>query len=464
MFETIKIKKGVDIPLAGHAKKERTEERAVADFAVKPTDFIGVVPKLLVAEGDAVKAGSPLFYDKNNESARFTAPVSGTVKAIVRGAKRAIQAVVVASDGKYESLPFEKGSAEDFTRQQIIDTMVASGLWTMVRQRPFGTIANVADTPKAIFVSCFDSAPLAADYDFALQGREAFFTSGVALLAKLSGGKLHLSYRKGQKLAQGKFPQNVEVHFFEGPHPAGNVGTQIAAIDPINKGEVVWVMTPEAVSNLGRLFSTGEYRPERCIAFAGPKAANPRYYHTIMGASVESMCKEQQIDASTTRLISGNVLSGTKIATDGYLGAFDSLLSAIPEGNYYDFMGWIAPGFRKFSLQRTFCSAFTAFCGHRKSDSEDCEKDSRYNMDTNFHGGPRPLVLTGNFEKVFPFKIYPLQLIKAAVIGDIDLMENLGIYEVEPEDFALCEFMDPSKTEIQTIIREALETIRKEAM
>lgn len=464
MSDIVKIKKGVDIPLIGHAKKERIEERVVAEYAVKPTDFIGVVPKLLVAEGDVVKAGTPLFYDKNNESARFTAPVSGTVKAIVRGAKRAIQAVVVASDGKYESLPFEKNDAEHLDRQQIIDAMVNSGLWTMMRQRPFGTIANVADTPKAIFVSCFDSSPLAADYDFALHGREVFFTNGIALLAKLSGGKLHLGFRKGQKLAQCKFPQNVEVHYFEGPHPAGNVGTQIAAIDPINKGEVVWVTTPEVVSNLGRLFTTGEYRPERCIAFAGPKAAHPRYYHTISGVLVSDMCEEQEIDAATTRLISGNVLSGTKISTDGYLGAFDSQLCAIPEGDYYDFMGWLAPGFKKFSLQRTFFSGFLAFIGHRDNDSVDAGRDTLYNMDTNYHGSPRPLVLTGNFEKVFPFKIYPLQLIKAAIIGDIDLMENLGIYEVEPEDFALCEFMDPSKTEIQTIIRHALETIRKEAM
>lgn len=463
MSNTIKIKKGVDIPLAGHAKMERIEQRTLAEYAVKPTDFIGVVPKMLVAEGEVVKAGSPLFYDKNNESARFTAPVSGIVKAIVRGAKRAIQAVVVASDGKYESLPFQKGTAESCSRQQIIDQMVQSGLWTMVRQRPFGTVAKTTDTPKAIFVSCFDSAPLAPDYDFAIQGREEFFTAGVNLLAKLSGGKLHLGFRNGQKLAQGKFAQNVEIHFFEGPHPAGNVGTQIAAVDPINKGEIVWTMTIESVTNLGRLFCTGEYRPERCVALAGPQVKKPCYYHTIMGVTLSEVCRKQQI-APNSRIISGNVLSGTKIAPDGYLGAFDSLVSAIPEGDYYDFMGWLAPGFHKFSLQRTFCSAFTAFCGKRKSDSVDSEKAGNYKFDTNFHGSPRPFVLSGNFEQVFPFKIYPLHLIKAAIIGDIDLMESLGIYEVEPEDFALCEFMDPSKNEIQTIIRQALENIRKEGM
>lgn len=464
MSNTIKIKKGVDIPLAGHAKMERKEMRSSVDYAVKPTDFIGVTPKLMVAEGDAVKAGSPLFFDKNNPDVRFTAPVSGTVKAIVRGEKRAIKAVVIASDGNFESLTFGKGSVQELSRQQIVDEMLECGMWSMMRQRPFGTIANHEATPKAIFVSCFDSAPLAPDYDFMLQGREEYFVNGINLLAKLSGGKLHLGARAGQKLAQGKFAQNVEVHYFDGPHPAGNIGTQIAAVDPINKGEVVWTMTAESVCTLGRLFAEGVYRPERCIAFAGPCAKHACYYSTISGVSVAEMCKEQGI-GSDCRIISGNVLSGTRIEADGFLGAFDSLISVISEGNYYTFMGWLAPGFNKFSLQRTFCSAFTALChcGKRK-DGEDSKKAQRYQIDTNFHGEWRPIVVTGNYEKVFPFKIYPLQLIKAAIVGDIDKMEALGIYEVEPEDFALCEFMDPSKTEIQTIIRQALETIRKEGI
>lgn len=464
MSNTIKIKKGVDIPVAGHAKMERRDARNIAEYAIKPTDFVGLTPKMMVAEGDVVKAGTALFYDKNNPSIHFTSPVSGTVKAIVRGAKRAIQAVVITSDGQKESLPFDKGTAESLSRQQIVDELLSSGMWTQLRQRPFGIVANPESTPKAVFISAFNSAPLAPDYDFCLQGHETDFQQGVNIVAKLSGGKTHIGFRAGQKLATLQFAPTVETHFFEGPHPAGNIGTQIAAIDPINKGDIVWTITAEAVANIGNLFATGQYRPERCVAFAGESAKNPCYYDLLCGACVADLCKEQGIDIAHTRLISGNVLSGVRIAPDGYVGCFDDVISAIPEGDYYSFMGWGAPNFKKFSLQGTFLSAFSAFCRGKRKDSVDSPKAKKYEIDTNMHGEWRPLVLNGNFEKVFPFKIYPLQLLKAAIVGDIDKMEALGIYEVEPEDFALCEFMDPSKTEIQTIIRQALENIRKEGI
>lgn len=458
MSDTINIKKGLDIPLSGKAQPMVSDARSTVDYAVKPVDYVGVTPKLLVAEGDVVKAGSPLFYDKNNTAAQFVSPVSGTVKAIVRGEKRALLAVVVSSDNKLESVPLTKADPATTSREQLKKMLIDNGLWPLLRRRPFGTIALETDVPKAIFVSCFDSAPLGPDFDFVMEGRDKDFIMGLQILARLTDGKVHLSFRPGQQLSNlAKGLPQVESHFIKGPHPAGNVGTQIAAISPINKGEVVWTLGPQDVAIIGHAFLTGEYRPEKVVAFVGPCATSPRYYRLFAGACVATICKEQLTSVDEVRLVSGNVLSGTQITPDGFLGAYDSLLCAIPEGDYYEFMGWMAPGFRKFSFSRTFLSGFFAKCHCHK-------KSPHYNIDTNLHGEPRPLVVTGNFEQVFPFKIYPLQLLKAAIIGDIDLMENLGIYEVEPEDFALCEFIDPSKTEIQSIIRQALENIRKEGM
>ena len=337
--------------------------------------------------------------------------------------------------------------------------MLQCGLWTMLRQRPFGTIANPDDKPKAIFVSAFDSAPLAPDYDFVLQGKETFFAKGIEALTQLTDGLVHVCFRPGQNLANiigegGHMgpPLRIVTHYIKGPHPSGNIGTQIAHIDPINKGEVVWTMNAQDVAVLGELVMTGVYHPEKVIAVAGPEIKDPHYYRIIAGASIEDIVANQiEGDMMNYRVISGNVLSGTQIEANGFVGAYDNMLTLLPEGDYYDFMGWLMPGFRKFSFSRTFFSGFMP-------------KMLNWKFDTNTHGDVRPLVFTGNFERVFPFDIYPTQLIKACIVGDIDLMENLGIYEVEPEDFALCEFIDTSKTDIQAIIREALEKLRKEAM
>lgn len=471
MSKVIKIKKGLDIPIRGVAQEMTSDVRSIVEYAVKPTDFVGVNPKLLVAEGDTVKAGTPLFQDKNNGSAKFVSPVSGTVKAVVRGAKRALLAVVVTSDGKNESVPMQKyGFSDKLNRDEVRRQMIETGLWTMIRRRPFGTVALEEDAPKAIFISCFDSAPLAADMDYVMQGRGDDLRMGLRVLLAISEGDLYLGARQGQQIEQvcsrlaadAEMVQRLKVNLFNGPHPAGNVGTQIAAISPINKGEVVWTVDIQDVASIGAAFRNGEYRPERIMAFAGPCASSPRYYKMIAGANIASLYKEQcsAYTDSDVRLISGNVLTGSQIATDGFAGCHDNVITAIPEGDYYDFMGWLMPGFKKFSFSRTFLSGFFASCCCAKK----CSDKSNYTIDTNLHGEWRPMVITGSYERVFPFKIYPMQLIKAAIIGDIDLMENLGIYEVEPEDFALCEFIDTSKTEIQTIIREALEKIRKEGM
>lgn len=315
----------------------------------------------------------------------------------------------------------------------------------MLRERPFGTIANPDHKPKGIYVSLRDTNPLAPDLDFALRGREHEFEAGIQALSAWA-----------------------EVHCVraEGPHPAGNIGTIVAALDPINKGECIWHVGAQDVANIGRWCQTGIYRPERLVAVAGPAAKAPKYYRLIVGACLSQILEPQLMNPAypslatvpgTTRVISGSVLSGTQVEPDNYLGLYDHQLTLVEEGNQYEFMGWLMPGLRKFSFSKTFLSGFA-----RLLPTTHYPLPTEFN--TNVHGSVRPFLFTGNFERVFPFDIYPLQLIKACIVGDIELQEKLGIYEVEPEDFALCEFIDPSKTDIQTIIREALEVLRKEAL
>ena len=322
----------------------------------------------------------------------------------------------------------------------------------MIKERPFGAIANPDHKPKGIFVSLRDTNPLAPDLDYALHGREHEFEAGVKALEAFA-----------------------EVHLVraEGPHPAGNVGTQIAKISPINKGEYVWTVGAQDVANIGRWCLTGQYRPERVIAVGGPTAKVPHYYRVVCGACLRQITEAQLMNnnypgisnsSCSSRIISGSVLSGTRIAPDGFLGMYDHQVSILPEGDQYEFMGWLMPGLKKFSFSKTFLSGLLGKIGNLEILDYFGLPKMSYNFNTNVHGSVRPFLFTGSFERVFPFDIYPLQLIKACIVGDVELQEKLGIYEVEPEDFALCEFIDPSKTEIQTIIREALEVLRKEAI
>ena len=466
--DVIKIKKGLDLPLEGVAECRTTDARGIGTCAVKPTDYVGLVPRLLVGEGDRVRRGDALVCDKHDERIRLTSPVDGVVKAVVRGEKRLLQAVVVERNSQIENLEmkienllphldnsqFSTLNSQLSTPHDVKEAMLQTGLWAMLRQRPFGTIANPDDKPKAVVVSAFDSVPLAPDYDYVMQGREEDFAQGLVALASLTDGVLHVCFRQGQRLAQAV--QQIEgtkivSHFVEGPHPAGNVGTQIARLCPIDKGDRVWTMNVQDVAVLGQLVRTGEYCPKRVVAVVGPAARHPQYYRVVAGACVERLMNEQLPTEGKTRIVSGNVLCGTRIEQDGFFGGYDSLLTLLPEGDYYDFMGWLLPGVRKHSFSRTFLSGFMPE-----------RKGLKPKFDTNRHGDVRPFVFTGNFERVFPFDIYPLQLIKACIVGDMELQEQLGIYEVEPEDFALCEYIDISKTDIQPIIREALEKLRKE--
>lgn len=446
MPKTIKLSKGLNIRLKGAAEKTLTA-LTPKSFAIKPTDFIGVFPRLLVKEGDAVKAGSPLFIDKYRDNIKFTSPVSGVISEIKRGDKRLLLEVRIEADGKNSHIDFGSADPNKLSREDIAGKLLESGTWTMIRQRPYGIIANPLNTPKAIHISAFDSAPLAPDYDYIVNGQGEAFQTGIDVLAKLGNGKVNLNV--GEKTAAKEFlnSKNTEITTFAGKHPAGNVGIQIHHIDPINKGDIVWFASVQDVITIGKLFLKGTFDAGITVAFAGSEVIKPQYYKTMRCAEVAPMLKGN-ITEGKVRLISGNVLSGIRIRHDNYINYYDSMISAIPEGDYHEFLGWALPGLGKFSFSRTFFSWLTP--------------GREYRLDTNLHGGERALVMTGQFEKVLPMDIYPMQLIKAIMNEDIERMENLGIYEVEPEDLAICEFIDTSKTEIQSIIRHGLELVRKE--
>lgn len=445
----IKIKKGIDIHLVGEAKKE-VKDYMPQLFAIKPHDFIGVVPKMHVAEGDDVKVGTVLFHDKNNESVFFTSPASGKVKAIVRGEKRVILQVVIESDGTFETIDFGKADPSKLSRNEIVEKLVQSGTWTMLRQRPYSTIAKTQDEPKCIAVSMFDTAPLAPDNNFIVKDQMAAIKAGVEALAKLTNGMVYLNVNSSetqQALASLNISaKNVTITEFQGPHPAGNVSTQLNVLSPINKGETVWYTYAQNLIAIGNLFLNGVYDSSRVVAFTGSEVKEPMYYRTRIGADMSGLYAN--IATENVRIISGNVLTGKKINGENFLGYYDSQVTVIPEGDHYQLFGWLAPNFKKFTSTNTMGASL-------------CKKSKKV-LDTNLNGGIRPLIMTGNFEKVFPFDIYPMQLIKACIIKDIDQMEELGIYEIDAEDFALCEVIDPSKTAIQQIVRESLEMLRKE--
>lgn len=453
MSRTIKLRKGLDISLVGEANKVKAEFKMPKTVSIKPTDFHLLVPKMVVKAGDRVKAGTVIFYDKYNESVKCASPVSGTVQEVVRGAKRKIMEVVIAADPEIE---YETGSAAnpaDLSSDEVKSRMLEAGLWMMVRQRPIDVVANPNNEPKAIFVSAFDSAPLAPDLDYVLHGRSEEFQAGLEALKKLTTGKVHLTLN-GKMPADAAFTgaKGVDINKISGKHPAGNVGTQIHHIDPINKGEFVWTVNAQDVALIGRYFLTGKYDVKKTIALTGSEVKDPHYFETIIGANLNTIL-DGQITSDNVRVISGNVLTGEKVESDGHLGFYSNQVTVIPEGNQLKFVltkGWLGPGFDKFSNSRLFPTWLMP--------------GKKYTLDTNTNGEERAFVVTGEMEKVFPFDILPMQLAKAAITDDIDGMENLGIYEVVPEDFALCEYVCTSKIDIQDKIRQGLDLIQKECM
>lgn len=448
MSRTYTIRKGLNIRLTGEAAQV-LETPAMTDvFAIKPSDFHGVVPKLLIKEGAEVKAGTPLFYDKSNERIRFASPVSGEVAEVVRGDKRRILEIRILADREIRYEEFGKPDLSA-SREKLIEQLLSAGLWPLLRQRPFDVIADPKDHPKAIFVSGFDTAPLAPDFDFVIKGKEALFQSGLDLLNKIAGGKpVQLGLRKGSTALAGM--KGVQINYFSGPHPAGNVGVQIHQVDPINKGELVWTVAAQDVINLGRFVQTGRHEFRHTVALTGSETAKPHYLDVVPGTRMNAVLGNS-VQSENVRIISGNVLTGDAVKADGFLGYYATQVTVIPEGDEPKFFlteGWLSPGLNKFSLSRSFPTWLMP--------------GKKYTLDTNMNGEHRAFVVTGQYEKVFPFDIYPVQLVKSIMVNDIEQMENLGIYEVAPEDFALCEYVCTSKIEVQRIVREGLDTLLAE--
>lgn len=451
MSKVITLRKGLDINLLGKAAQELVDLPMAREYAVSPLDFEGVTPKLLVKVGDRVKAGTPLFFNKYDERVLFTSPVSGTVSAVNRGEKRKVLDVTVEADATQTYEEFPAVDLKSATREEIIGQLLRAGLWPMIVQRPYGVIADPNDIPKAVFVSAFDSAPLAPDYNFVLRGERKNLQTGIDVMRRLTSGKVHLSVRAG---SEGEMPtlQGAEIHKFAGKHPAGNVGVQIHHIDPVNKGEIVWTVNVQDLAIVGRLFNDRRVDMRRVVAVTGSEVLKPRYCRIVSGAPVASILRDNvrpQEPGNHCRIISGNVLTGVKTPENGYLAFYANMVTVIPEGDKFELLGWAMPRLNKFSVSRTYFS----WLRPRKA----------YNLDTNLNGGERPFVVTGLYERYLPMDIYPMYLLKAILAGDIDKMENLGIYEVVEEDFALCEFVDPSKIEMQQIIRDGINLMIKEA-
>ena len=448
MSKDIKIRKGFNIKLKGEAEKTIADAPRSKVFAIKPTDFHLVTPKMVKKEGEAVQAGEVIFFSKYSDKVKFVSPISGTLKEIKRGAKRRILEVKIEAEANTTYKEFPKKDPNQLSGDEVKTHMLESGCWPFIKQRPYDVIANPDDAPKAIFVSAYASAPLAADLSFVLEGREADFQAGINALAKLTEGKVHLSVdKKANNFLHSV--QNADIHKVSGPHPVGNVGVQIHHIDPINAGERVWVVGAEDVAIIGKLFNEGIFDATRTVAVVGSAVKKPRYYKTAIGSEVSTFVYDAGVeDPTSIRMISGDVLTGTAVAPDSYLGYYDNTFSVIPEGNKHRMFGWLP--FVGNSIPSMSKASLSFLSGKPKV------------ANTNLNGEERALVVTGEMEKVMPMDIYPMQLIKECMAGNIEKMENLGIYEVAPEDFALIDYTNTSKIEAQEIIREGLDLMIKE--
>ena len=443
-----KIKKGLDIMLEGAAEQQLAVCPLAETYAVKPADFNGIVPKLAVKEGCSVKAGDPLFVDKATEKIAVVSPVSGTVKAIERGERRKLLRICIESDGKQDYKSFNAPDPEKASGEEVHALMLEAGMAAFLRQRPYDVIADPEQKPKSIFVSAFSTMPLAADFSFVAKGREGDFKTGIAALSRIAPVYVGIN---PQQINSELLPiTHAKVSVFSGPNPAGNVGVQINHIDPVNKGEVVWTMGAEHVIMLGELFRTGKVNLTRRIAVAGSMITAPAYVETLIGAPMTSIIGDKIKGTGHVRIIGGNPLVGERSGMDDYLGAFCTEVCAIPEGDdVNEAFGWIMPRLNQFSTSRSY---FSWLFG----------KSKKYDLDCRIKGGERHIIMSGEYDRVFPMDIYAGYLIKAIITGDIDRQEALGIYEVAPEVFAVAEFVDSSKLDLQKIVREGLDLLRKE--
>ncbi len=447
MANVIKLRKGLDINLKGKAAQECISVKEPGFYSLVPDDFTGVTPKIVVKEQEYVMAGGPLFIDKNHPEVKFVSPVSGVVTSVERGARRKVLNIVVEAAAEQDYEEFGKMNPSQMEGQKVKEVLLNAGLFAFIRQRPYDVIADPSVQPKAIFVSAFDSNPLAPDFEFALKGEEANFQTGLDALSKMA--KTYLSISVKQKSAALTQAKNVTVTVFDGPHPAGNVGVQINHISPVNKGETVWTIGAEAVIFIGRLMNTGRIDFTRTVAVTGSEVLKPAYCKLKIGALLTNVFKGNVSSDKDLRYISGNVLTGKQIPANGFLGAFHNQLTVIPEGDeVHEFMGWMAPRCNQFSVNHSY---FSWLMGKKE-----------YVIDARVKGGERHMIMSGEYDSVFPMDIYPEYLVKAIIAGDIDRMEALGIYEVAPEDFALCEFVCSSKVEVQRIVRAGLDMLRAE--
>ncbi len=453
MPKTVKLRKGFDINLAGKAENKISDSLHSRTYAVKPTDFIGMQrPKALVAVGDSVKAGTPILTDKKNEAVNYVAPVSGKIIDIKRGEKRKLLEIVILADKEIEYESFKSYSTSDLvkvSKDDLKEQMLKAGVWPNIIMRPFGVVANSNDTPKAIFISAFDTSPLAPNYNIIFKGEDKAFQVGVSVLKKFTDGYIHINVNsKDEVNPMFVTVDSVQINKFTGKHPAGNVGVQIHHIDPINKGDLVWTVNPGGVIQIGKLFLEGKFDAAKIIAVVGSEVSNPHYYKTFAGANVKTFT-EGNLKNDHVRYVSGNVLTGENIGESGHLGFYANQFTILPEGDHFQFMGWITPTMNKLSFHKAF--GLLSFLNGAKKE---------YVLDTNTQGEPRAFVQTGAFEKVVPMDILPTHLLKAILAEDFDEMEELGLYEVIEEDLALCEFIDVSKHNVQSIIREGLDLLQ----
>ena len=447
MANVIKLSKGLDINLKGKALEKMMTFAKGTELALTPDAFVGMTPKVVVKEGDLVKAGDALFVNKQYPDVKFASPVSGQVTAVIRGERRKVLCVKVKADPQQQYVDFGKKEVSRLDGEAVLKSLLDAGLFGYIDQLPYAISTNPETKPKAIFVSALRDKPLAADFDFELQGNEADFQTGLTALSKVA--KTYLGIGRQQSSSALTQAKDVEVTVFDGPCPAGNVSVQVNHLDPVNKGEVVWTVDPTAVIFFGRLFNTGKVDLRRVIAVAGSEVKTPAYVEVLVGEQIGNLLAGNLKEGRNVRIINGNVLTGKPCTTDDYVGGHTSEITVIPEGDDADeFLGWILPRFKQFSVNRSY---FSWLCGKKS-----------YALDARIKGGERHMIMSGEYDKVLPMDIYGEYLIKAIIAGDIDRQEALGIYEVSPEDFALAEFVDSSKLELQRIVREGLDILRKE--
>ena len=443
MHKQIKISKGLNINLKGKPAHKIADTPRSNEYVIKPTEFYGINPRLTVKSGAHVNAGDTLFYHKYLDRIKFTSPVSGTIEDIVRGEKRKILQIVIKADEKDTFKSFKTDKPANLSREQILDLLLESGLFATIKQRPYDVIANPDDQPKAVFISAYDSAPLGVDYAFALKNKMKAFENGLQAVKKLTDGKVYLIVN-GETVTDFHKISDVEIIKAFGPHPVGNVSVSIEKFEPIGKGDRIWTINPADVALIGEFFETGQYNPVRTIALAGSKVKNPMYYNIKSGADLSAFLQDKLKD-DDVRIISGNVLTGTDITKNKTLNFYDNQISVIPLGNKPKFMGWL-PFFGK----------------NRKSFYNFGFTSKELDLDANLYGEERAFVMNEEFEAVMPLDIYPLHLLKAALLGDVEKMEQLGILEVAPEDFALLDYISSSKIDTQEIIRKGLDIMQVE--